>query len=88
MAGVAQLVRAPDCGSGGRRFDPGRSPHLSSQFFFVHKLASKQIKMIGSLSPPSNYSQEQSDLTEELKLYIPLIPITETNDIAAMGPQD
>src|SRR5690606_9965673 len=24
--GVAQLVRAPDCGSGGRRFDPGRSP--------------------------------------------------------------
>ena len=26
MVGVAQLVRAPDCGSGGRRFDPGRSP--------------------------------------------------------------
>ena len=27
MAGVAQLVRASDCGSEGRRFDPGRSPH-------------------------------------------------------------
>src|SRR5690606_21420449 len=26
MVGVAQSVRAPDCGSGGRRFDPGRSP--------------------------------------------------------------
>ncbi len=28
MASVAQLVRAPDCDSGGRRFDPGHSPHL------------------------------------------------------------
>lgn len=28
MAGVAQLVRAPGCGSGGRRFDPGHSPHF------------------------------------------------------------
>ncbi len=26
MVGVAQLVRAPDCGSGGRRFDSGHSP--------------------------------------------------------------
>ena len=26
MVSVAQLVRAPDCGSGGRRFDPDRSP--------------------------------------------------------------
>ena len=25
--GVAQLVRAPGCGSGGRRFDSGHSPH-------------------------------------------------------------
>ena len=28
MAGVAQLVRAPDCGSGGRRFKTGHSPHI------------------------------------------------------------
>ena len=26
MVGVAQAVRAPGCGPGGRRFDPGRSP--------------------------------------------------------------
>jgi hypothetical protein len=26
MVIVAQLVRAPDCGSGGRRFEPGLSP--------------------------------------------------------------
>lgn len=28
MAGVAQLVRAPGCGSGSRRFNPGHSPHF------------------------------------------------------------
>ena len=27
MVGIAQLVRAPDCGSGGRRFEPGYPPH-------------------------------------------------------------
>ena len=27
MADVAQLVRALDCGSGGRGFDPHHSPH-------------------------------------------------------------
>ncbi len=27
MATVAQLVRAPDCGSGGRRFETGQPPH-------------------------------------------------------------
>src|SRR5439155_25932004 len=30
MAGVAQLVRAPDCGSGCRGFDPHPSPHSSA----------------------------------------------------------
>ena len=28
MVDVAQLVRAPDCGSGGRRFDPDRLPQM------------------------------------------------------------
>ncbi len=28
MAGVAQLVRAPVCGTGGRRFETGHSPHF------------------------------------------------------------
>ncbi len=30
MVVVAQLVRAPDCGSGGRRFEPGLPPFLNS----------------------------------------------------------
>ena len=29
MVGVAQLVRAPDCGSGGRGFETRHSPHTS-----------------------------------------------------------
>ena len=28
MVGIAQLVRAPDCGSGGRRFESDYPPHL------------------------------------------------------------
>ncbi len=40
MVVLAQLVRAPDCGSGGRRFEPGIPPqrHKASRFreaFFV-----------------------------------------------------
>jgi hypothetical protein len=30
MVGVAQLVRAPDCGSGGRGFETRHSPHTFS----------------------------------------------------------
>ena len=30
MVNVAQLGRAPDCGSGGRGFDPHRSPQLKN----------------------------------------------------------
>ena len=31
MVGIAQLVRAPDCGSGGRRFESDYPPH----FFYI-----------------------------------------------------
>jgi hypothetical protein len=29
MVTVVQLVRTPDCGSGGRRFEPDQSPRLA-----------------------------------------------------------
>ena len=32
VVGIAQLVRAPDCGSGGHRFDSDYPPH----FFYIH----------------------------------------------------
>ena len=37
MVIVAQLVRAPDCGSGGRRFESGLSPETRGFFpgFFI-----------------------------------------------------
>ena len=38
MAGVAQLVRAPDCGPGGREFDSRRPPHL-----FIGTLGCRQV---------------------------------------------
>ena len=38
MVVVAQLVRAPDCGSGGRRFEPGLPPQklLLMRGFFIY----------------------------------------------------
>lgn len=41
MAGVAQSVRAPGCGSGGRRFDSGHSPHFP--FFILLHLCGGDI---------------------------------------------
>jgi hypothetical protein len=33
MVVLAQLVRAPDCGSGGRGFEPHIPPHLNFKSF-------------------------------------------------------
>ena len=38
MANVAQLVRASGCGSEGRRFDPGHSPHHDNFLKFHFQL--------------------------------------------------
>ena len=35
MVDVAQLVRAPDCGSGGRRFEPDLPPLNRKHLHFV-----------------------------------------------------
>ena len=32
MVDVAQLVRVPGCGPGGRRFDPDHPPHFTFEF--------------------------------------------------------
>ena len=42
MAGVAQLVRALDCGSKGRRFDSDYSPHSADLAQLVEQLICKQ----------------------------------------------
>ena len=41
MVVVAQLVRAPDCGSGGRRFEPGLPPksRINVGIFVFHLFA-------------------------------------------------
>lgn len=40
MVVLAQLVRAPDCGSGGRRFEPGIPPKSRgfTSAFFIDEL--------------------------------------------------
>ena len=35
MVGIAQLVRAPDCGSGGRRFESDYPPHIKEKRLFA-----------------------------------------------------
>ncbi len=58
MVVVAQLVRAPDCGSGGRRFEPGLPPFkllLKRGFFiityiFKFKIDEKSIFIIWALA--------------------------------------
>ena len=40
MADVAQQVRALDCGSGGRGFEPHHSPQVLQQFVHTNKLFS------------------------------------------------
>ncbi len=49
MVVVAQLVRAPDCGSGGRRFEPGLPPVLKApletkELFFAKKLILNRVE--------------------------------------------
>ena len=52
MVNVAQLVRAPDCDSGGRRFEPGLSPKRNSlreKAFFMYYCYVLQSETSGRL---------------------------------------
>ena len=49
MVGIAQLVRAPDCGSGGREFDSHYPPH----FYKATEPSGKAVDC-NSLIPSSN----------------------------------
>ncbi len=53
MAGVAQLVRAPDCGSGGQGFDSLHSPHKQNAKAFFFCEANEELRRtLGSLRQP------------------------------------
>ena len=45
MVDIAQLVRAPDCGSGGRRFESDYPPHakISKKAFYTAKRKNKKV---------------------------------------------
>ena len=50
MVGVAQLVRASDCGPGGRRFEPGRSPQSGTV-----RVVSTQIGPVAQLDRAAGF---------------------------------
>ena len=63
MVGIAQLARAPDCGSGGRRFEPDYPPHffkrsreIDCALFlgkYIYTLGCRQGVRQGTLTPSS-----------------------------------
>ena len=62
MAGVAQLVRAPDCGSGGRGFKTRHSPHRIPWFQEIHQTLTKLSST--TFLPFSNFDTKQPLLIE------------------------
>ena len=60
--GIAQLVRAPDCGSGGRGFDSHYSPHLlevkswmlECKLFFAGPFPKNDFALASNFSPLTN----------------------------------
>ncbi len=54
MVGIAQLVRAPLCGRGGRRFESGYPPHNTSIFNIVRIIKINSIKIYLIIKSYSN----------------------------------
>ena len=55
MVVVAQLVRAPGCGPGGRRFESGLPPH-SLRGRAVAARQAHNLKVVGSIPSPATIS--------------------------------
>jgi hypothetical protein len=53
-AGIAQLVRAPDCGSGGRGFETHYPPFPSSLFLIAYKSSTRFLPLS---TPQSSLSE-------------------------------
>ena len=51
MVGIAQLVRAPGCGPGGRGFESHYSPHLHTVMLRKDTLGCRQVVRHGTLTP-------------------------------------
>ena len=53
MVVVAQLVRAPGCGPGGRRFKSGLPPHFTARGRAVAARQAHNLKVNGSIPFPA-----------------------------------
>ncbi len=69
MAGVAQLVRALDCGSGGRGFEPHRSPHLDQLNIMTSKIKTlKDLERKLTVSVPvEDYDKKYNGKLSKIK---------------------
>ena len=52
MVGLAQMVRASDCGPEGRRFDPDIPPHAGIVQWLVCKFSKLEMRVRFSLPAP------------------------------------
>ena len=59
MVVVAQLVRAPGCGPGGRRFKSGLPPHFTARGRAVAARQAHNLKADGSIPSPATNFQFQ-----------------------------
>ena len=65
MAGVAQLVRAPVCGTGGRRFETGHSPHR-----LISGMIQRIIILLIFIYPAVATANTQNSYTQQLTKHI------------------
>lgn len=87
MAGVAQSVRAPGCGSGGRRFNSGHSPHF---LVLVFLLVASSIYANTEKSPPIKQlaSPVESIISEQIPLKKQATKPTLTIVVDCFGARD
>ena len=64
MADVAQLVRALDCGSGGRGFEPHHSPHIRAVALFLFDKKRKICYNLVINLPTRRKRKWQKDFTQ------------------------
>ena len=66
MVVVAQLVRAPGCGPGGRRFKSGLPPHFTARGRAVAARQAHNLKVNGSIPFPATIFQFQPVRSDRL----------------------
>jgi hypothetical protein len=90
---VAQLVRAPDCGSGGRWFDPSQPYHFSSNFWDRPTAVAAEVSLICEWKLSTTRlawiagSRSQADGIVSFSDYIVYVDESGDHNLATINPQ-